>query len=871
MRVLPFALLAICALHAADPFFFYAENSGQDAEGVKYRLYGVPKGTRVYLKSNAIHLRDTYGPGTSFRFATGEPQAYQSLVRWAGIFNYFQGAPSDWRRGIPAHRRVQYTAIAPGVDAVFGGADGAPTLTFVLAPSGATDSIFLESDSFQRTSLNAELGTWTISGIPTWTFQKPRAWQQIRGASVAVDVRFRSVSTVRVGVTAGNFDRSQPLYIEVAIPIAARPPDTMINVRDKAGNSYGPIDTFSDRVCTVNPASGQNFCPDAAAAGIRVDGTPIFFSDLAGSFDNLASRLSLDRNGNIVFIGRTGSADFPVTRDAHQPVHAGPVGAFPRLMQSFGGDLFVSILDPKSGDLIYSSFFGGPETENIQRFADGPDSSIAVLLSAGKSLPLTPGAWLTEGGSAVAVFDPSLKRFRFVTFIPAAFSAAAVKFGPDNSVTLTGNSGVGSPTTKDALQTSYGGGDRDGYAVRLSPDGTRALFATYFGGTSNESLRSVAFGATGDLWIDGVSQSLPAGSTGHFLLHLSADGSRLAGPTISIPEQSVLDLRVVPSGDVAVLARIPSMAAFTTADALLRGGCDQSAMPQYFQLYRPDASVRLATYLVPDDNRGIDELYAAYQQPRLPGPPKLICATGAADRRSNGRVSPGQIVTLLGSDLGPLTGTATAPGPNGRYPTAVANLRVLADGVPLPLLYGQSGQINAIMPYGLQSGMRTQLTVEYEGKQSAPLTLDVIPGEFQLFTMDASGTGPAVALNQDGQLNSQRNPAEAGSIVVVYGTGIGITTPAGDDGALAPIGPLSALPRPIAFLTISVQGIPLTPGDILYAGAAPGLVNGLTQVNFRIPPAAVGQATSVVYPRFSLGNRPLTNVAASIWVRGIAP
>ncbi len=448
---------------------------------------------------------------------------------------------------------------------------------------------------------------------------------------------------------------------------------------------------------------------------------------------------------------------------------------------------------------------------------------------------------------------------------------AAVKFGPDNSVYLTGNSAVGAPTTKDALQTAYGGGDRDGYLVRLSPDGTRAILATYFGGPSNEYLGRVAFGAAGDVWIEGASQSLPAGNTGHFLLHLSADGSRLAGATISIPPQTVLDLRVVPNGDVAVLARIPSMAALTTADSWLRGGCDQSVMSQYFQLYHPDDSVRLATYLIPDDTRGLDELYAAYQQPRLPGPPKLICATGAADRRNTGRVSPGQIVTLLGSDLGPATGTATAPGPNGRYPTAVANLRVLADGVPLPLLYGQSGQINTIMPYKLQPGTRTQLIVEYEGKQSAPVTLDVVPGEFQLFTMDASGTGPAVALNQDGQLNSQSNPAAPGSIVVVYGTGIGVTTPAGDDGALAPIGPLSALPRPNAFLAISVQGIPLTRDDILYASAAPGLVNGLTQVNFRIPPAAVGQATSVIYPSFSLDNRPPTNGSATIWVRGLAP
>ncbi len=871
MRILPVVLLAVCGLHAADPFFFYAENTGQDAEGVKYRLYGVARGTRVYLRSNAILLRDTYGAGTAFRFAAGEPGAYQSIERWPAIFNYFQGDPRNWRRGIPAHRRVQYTAIAPGLDAVFGGGDGAPTLTFAVAPGGATDSVFLESDSPQAAVLNAESGTWTISGIPTWRFQKPRAWQEIRGATVAVDVRFRSVSTARVGVTAGNFDRSQPLYVEIALPIAPRPPDAMFNVRDKAGNSYGPIETFSDQVCSVNPGSGQNFCPDAVVAGLRTDGTPLFFSVLAGSFDDLPSRLSLDSTGNIVFFGRTGSADFPVTADAHQAVNAGPVGAFPRLVPSFGGDLFLLMLDPRSGDLIYSSFFGGAETETNLRFADGPDSAIAFVLSTGKSLPVTPGAWLAEGGNAIAVFDPLRKRFRFVTFVPVAFNTAAVKFGPDNSVYLTGNSAVGAPTTKDALQTTYGGGDRDGYAVRLSPDGTRAVFATYFGGVANEGLGALDVGPAEDAWIYGNRQTLGFGGNENFLLHLSADGSRLVDPLVPAAEQNVIDLRVVPNGDIAVLGRISSLAAFTTADAWLRGGCDPLLTPRYLQVYRRDASVRLATYLVPGETRGIDELYAASQQPRVPGAPKLICATGAADRRNTGRVSPGQIVTLLGSDLGPAVGTATAPGLNGRYPTFVGSLRVLADGVPLPLLYGQSGQVNAIVPYGLQSGRRAQFVVEYDGKQAAPVALDVVPGEFQLFTMDASGTGPAVALNQDGQLNSQANPAEAGSIVVVYGTGIGVTTPGGEDGALAQIGPLSALPRPAAAFAVWVQGTRLAASDVLYAGAAPGLVNGLTQVNFRIPPAAGVLGTYVVYPGFSIGNAPLTNGSATIWVRGVAP
>ena len=49
---------------------------------------------------------------------------------------------------------------------------------------------------------------------------------------------------------------------------------------------------------------------------------------------------------------------------------------------------------------------------------------------------------------------------------------------------------------------------------------------------------------------------------------------------------------------------------------------------------------------------------------------------------------------------------------------------------------------------------------------------------------DFSGSGQAVAVNQDGTINSPENPALRGSVVVLYGTWIGATEPASVTGAL---------------------------------------------------------------------------------------
>jgi hypothetical protein len=51
-----------------------------------------------------------------------------------------------------------------------------------------------------------------------------------------------------------------------------------------------------------------------------------------------------------------------------------------------------------------------------------------------------------------------------------------------------------------------------------------------------------------------------------------------------------------------------------------------------------------------------------------------------------------------------------------------------------------------------------------------------VPG---LFSVDASGRGQGAILNQD---NSALNPAEKGSIIQRFGTGDGVTNPAGVDG-----------------------------------------------------------------------------------------
>jgi uncharacterized protein (TIGR03437 family) len=67
-----------------------------------------------------------------------------------------------------------------------------------------------------------------------------------------------------------------------------------------------------------------------------------------------------------------------------------------------------------------------------------------------------------------------------------------------------------------------------------------------------------------------------------------------------------------------------------------------------------------------------------------------------------------------------------------------------------------------------------------------------------------------------------------GSIIVLFGTGEGQTTPPGVDGLVASGVP----PRPNQPVTVTIAGLQ---ADIAYQGGAPQAVAGLYQVNVTIP------------------------------------
>ena len=192
-----------------------------------------------------------------------------------------------------------------------------------------------------------------------------------------------------------------------------------------------------------------------------------------------------------------------------------------------------------------------------------------------------------------------------------------------------------------------------------------------------------------------------------------------------------------------------------------------------------------------------------------------------------GPVAPGEVVVLYGSGLGPAKLAQFQLGSDGRVDSALAGTQVFFNGAAAPVLYASATQTAVIVPYEI-TGTQAQVIALYQGQTSPPVTVTVASSAPALFTLDSSGQGQAAAINQDGSINSAAHPAAAGSYVTLYETGEGQTSPSGVDGLPAS----SSLPTPVLPVSVEIGGQTAT---IQYAGAAPGLVAGVMQINAQIP------------------------------------
>ncbi len=200
-----------------------------------------------------------------------------------------------------------------------------------------------------------------------------------------------------------------------------------------------------------------------------------------------------------------------------------------------------------------------------------------------------------------------------------------------------------------------------------------------------------------------------------------------------------------------------------------------------------------------------------------------------------GAASAGALGSIFGIEL---SKTAAANAYTIPLPVTLGGSQVLINGLAAPLLYTSSGQINFQWPDAPLGAATVQVVAG--GVPGSLARVNVAAASPGIFAADASGRGQGIVLNQDFSANSAANPARAGSVVMIYCTGLGAVNPplaAGEAGS-------KTAPFNATVLTPSVK-IGGVNASVQFSAMAPGFV-GLYQINAAVPSGASGNTVPVV-------------------------
>jgi uncharacterized protein (TIGR03437 family) len=652
--------------------------------------------------------------------------------------------------------------------------------------------------------------------------------------------------------------------------------------QDTAGNVY--LAGYTGPTQGSPPASSDAFVAKLSSAG-----TVVFWTTFGGSMADYVRAMAIAPDGSISVVGSTASLDFPLTPDAAQTQFViggdGTTGFFVRL-DAVGKVRYSSYLNTNlsvppgspapqfsptgltldaagaayisgagsfastpgalptvanagwilkldaSGKIVFGTgFMGGRMVLDNQGFI-----YIAGANNSDFALPATPGAFQTTipsrlesvcGGNAVfgipcshqyvAKLDPTASKLIYATWISGTNGAVPAAMAVDSAGTVTVAGITASrdyPVTPGAYQTTnfttrppsdttsvFGGAPYSlpvtGYVTKLNATGSGLVFSTYLGGSSVDSISSMATDSAGRIYLGGVA--------------ISSDF-----PGLSVVPDACRPSYVYPLGFATRLSADGSSLTETQLAFGLTPG-----------LVALDGQGR-ATAQMGGALASMD-LFAA--------PSPLVCTTDAADFAPLSSVAPGQLLSLFGEDIGPTPAVQAQP-QGGFIPVSLgyAGISVTFNGVPTPILYASSGQVNVQVPYEVAGLASVTMKIQYGTASTA--VFSVVPSQPSAFVQAVSYAACGyeiresllpVALNADGSVSGCGNKAPRGTFVTVFLNGLGL---AGGHPVTGAIGTTSEAPPVSATASFSTEPVPVT--------ADAGAINGVWQAQIAIPLAWSG-------------------------------
>lgn len=462
-----FLSMMIGGYSAAAPFgalpLHFEELRGQGEDATVFSAQGANHALLLTSETTALTLRKAESdPPVTLRMQLNgaNPRAAitgENLL--PGVSHYFKGRDrTQWRTAVPHFAQVRRQDVYPGVDLLFYGAPQRLEYDFVIAPAANPEEIRMSftldgmekgnsAPAFPTMDANGNLVFSTPAGDVR--INRPVAYQELEGKRTEIAAAFSLTASGEVGFSIGTYDSGAPL--------------------------------------TIDP--------------VLVYGTYLGGADMDYAYD-----VVVDSAGNTYITGNTMSADFPVDEDAIQPEYAGGTGA---------GDVFVAKLNPSGTEFVFCTYLGGADNDGGVGIAIDPQRNVYVTGGADSAdFPVTSGVWQNEKAGARDAFIAKLSTngdaLLYSTFLGGASSDCGVDIKADNdgNVYLAGwTNSEDFPVFENSLKPIFGGGNSDGFACKLSPNGNSLDYSTYLGGAGFDDARGIAADGDGNAYVTGYTSS----------------------------------------------------------------------------------------------------------------------------------------------------------------------------------------------------------------------------------------------------------------------------------------------------------------------------------------------------------------------------
>jgi len=482
--------------------------------------------------------------------------------------NYFIGNDSaKWVRGIDTYSGVLYTDVYNGVDLMFHSNQRQLEYDFMIAPQADPNQIRVRFDGADDLRLTSDGALILSTPAGELRHDRPIAYQTKNDTQVPVSAEFRQLRDGAITFTLGDYDRTLPLVIDPLLVYSSymggSASDFGRGIKvDLGGTMYVVGDSVSSDFLFRSSLTNS----DVFVGRLSPDGLLLTYVFFGGEKNEFATGLAIDLSGNIYLSGNTESKDFPIvssvgtellgesdafvvklTANFQQFIYSSLIGGggkesgvsltidsagsayisgrtssqdFPlvgAMQPIYGGgdfDAFVSKLSADGKTLVYSTYLGGGDTEDLMdRSGIGIDSDGNVYVTGdtqSTDFPVKNAVQAAKNGAAstsdgfVSVINPSGSNFVYSTYMGGTNDDFGLAIATDQShnAYIAGStkstSFPGSTSTRTSTTTS------DAFVAKLNPTGSAITYLTFIGGAAgNEAANAIALDNDGTAVIVG--------------------------------------------------------------------------------------------------------------------------------------------------------------------------------------------------------------------------------------------------------------------------------------------------------------------------------------------------------------------------------